>query len=247
MSKCISENVQAIIFPKNSCESRAPPDSPRPRDRAKSYLRSNSRDPRQRTAVAAKIGERRFSKVAFPETASNHYISVWLGGRALDSGQAERQFQPPSFFCYFFWLFFAVISNPPVCLKKNVFCCTGVRTSAAVALLYTHLSPPRRAVSLTMFPPTKILNVLATAVFPSCPFSSTCVTPGISRRTHPEKEQCIMKKNRVFFDRRVVFATASQGRSRRRSAPTTGIDRGPPVTSLALARAAGGRTARSPS
>ena len=24
------------------------------------------------------------------------------------------------------------------------------------------------------------------AVLPSCPFSSTCVTPGISRHTHPE-------------------------------------------------------------
>ena len=30
-----------------------------------------------------------------------------------------------------------------------------------------------------------------TAVLPSCPFSSTCVTPGISLRTHPEGEPCM--------------------------------------------------------
>ena len=40
-----------------------------------------------------------------------------------------------------------------------------------------------------------------------------------------------------FFDRRAVFTTAWQGRSRRRSAPWTEIARGPPVTSLALALA----------
>ena len=32
---------------------------------------------------------------------------------------------------------------------------------------------------------------MTTAVLPSCPFSSTCVTPGNSRRTHPEWEPCI--------------------------------------------------------
>ena len=32
---------------------------------------------------------------------------------------------------------------------------------------------------------------MATAVLPSCPFSSTCVTPGIARRTHPEGEPFI--------------------------------------------------------
>ena len=42
-----------------------------------------------RTGVAAKLGERRFFKVALPETASNHYIFCWLNGRALDSGQTD--------------------------------------------------------------------------------------------------------------------------------------------------------------
>ena len=32
---------------------------------------------------------------------------------------------------------------------------------------------------------------MTTAVLPSCPFSSTCVTPGILRRTHPEGEPCM--------------------------------------------------------
>ena len=32
---------------------------------------------------------------------------------------------------------------------------------------------------------------MATAVLPACPFS-TCVTPGVSRNTHPEGEPCII-------------------------------------------------------
>ena len=60
--------------------------------------------PGDRTGVAAKLGERRFFKVTLPETARNHYIFCWLNGRALHSGQAERQLNLPSlrfrfFFC----------------------------------------------------------------------------------------------------------------------------------------------------
>ena len=63
----------------------------------------------ERTGVAAKIGEKRLFKVALPETTSNHYVSFWLGGIALVSGQAERQFNPSCsvFFALFFTLFFA--------------------------------------------------------------------------------------------------------------------------------------------
>ena len=51
--------------------------------------------PGERTGVAAKLGERRFFKFALPENASNHYIFCWLNGRALDSGQTDRQLNPP--------------------------------------------------------------------------------------------------------------------------------------------------------
>ena len=40
---------------------------------------------------------------------------------------------------------------------------------------------------------------MTTAVLPSCPFSSTCVTPGISRHTHPEEEPCITMCKCVFL------------------------------------------------
>ena len=98
--------------------------------------------PGERTGVAAKLGERRFFKVALPETASNHYISFWLSGRALDSGQAERQFKPP---CFFFFAFFSAFFSDVRELKSLrlliifIFSsCTAVRTSTTVALLYTH-------------------------------------------------------------------------------------------------------------
>ena len=59
--------------------------------------------PGERTGVADEVGERRLFKVALPETASNHYIFCWLNGAALDSGQAERQLNPPvSAFSLFF-------------------------------------------------------------------------------------------------------------------------------------------------
>ena len=48
----------------------------------------------------------------------------------------------------------------------------------------------------------------------------TCVTP--RETSHSSKEPCNKVKSCFFFDRRGVFATASQGRSRRRSAHPTG-------------------------
>ena len=138
--------MPVTIYPKNSCESRAPPDPPGPRDRAKSHPHSSPREratapspthpvalaiPGERTGVAAKLGKRRFFKVALPETASNHYISFWLSGRALDSGQAEHQFISPFLrFLLFFSLFILlyVSSNPVFLLFIFIFfrlyCCT---------------------------------------------------------------------------------------------------------------------------
>ena len=69
-SKWISENMPVIIYPRNNCGSRAPPDPPRPRDRAKSYPHSSPRDPSERTGVAAKLSERRFFKFNPPETTT---------------------------------------------------------------------------------------------------------------------------------------------------------------------------------
>ena len=51
--------------------------------------------PGGRTGVTAKLGQQRVFKFALPETASNHYILYWLNGRALDSGQTERQLNLP--------------------------------------------------------------------------------------------------------------------------------------------------------
>ena len=72
----------------------APPDLPTPRDRAKSHPHSSRspRDSRRKNGRRSQTrGERRLFKVALPETASNHYIFCWLSGRALGSGQTERQ------------------------------------------------------------------------------------------------------------------------------------------------------------
>ena len=40
---------------------------------------------------------------------------------------------------------------------------------------------------------------VTTAVLPSCPFSLTCVTLGISIRTHPEGETCITMHKCIFL------------------------------------------------
>ena len=125
MSKWIFENMPVVIYPQNSCESRVPPDPPRPRDRAKSYPHSSPRDTRRKN-------ERRFLKVGLPETANNHYISFWLSGRVLDSGKGERQFESPCL-CFFVFFFFGmyVTSNPRLCFFAFCFCCCTV-----VLLLY---------------------------------------------------------------------------------------------------------------
>ena len=126
------------MYPNNSCESRAPPDPPRPRDRAKSHPHSSPRDPRRMNGRRSQTRLATIFKVALPETASNHYISFWLSGRALDSGQAERQFKSPClcfFACFLLVFLLYVSSNPPCLLWKNIlrstryvffllYCCT---------------------------------------------------------------------------------------------------------------------------
>ena len=69
----------------------APGRHPIPGDRTTAPSRTHTAAlaiPGKRTGVAAKLGERRFFKVALPETASIHYIFCWLNGRALDSVQS---------------------------------------------------------------------------------------------------------------------------------------------------------------
>ena len=92
--------------------------------------------------TAAKLGERRLFKVALPEAARNHYISFWLSGRALDSGQAERQeYAAVSllfFFCFFVLLTPSMLVQIPLSLLFCscfflMYCCTAV-----VVLLNIH-------------------------------------------------------------------------------------------------------------
>ena len=87
----------------------APGRHPIPRDRATAPRRKNGR--RSQT-----LGERRFFKGALSQTASNRYIFCWLNGRALDSGQTDRQ-----------------LNLPVSCVFASFFCC-----STAVLLLYKH-------------------------------------------------------------------------------------------------------------
>ena len=85
--------------------------------------------PGERTGVAAKLGERRFYKVALPETASNHYIFRWLNGRALDSGQSVVRLISLSLrFRFFFLLYYCtnVVYTwwDGGLLVDRLFCCT---------------------------------------------------------------------------------------------------------------------------
>ena len=90
------------VPPKNSCEFRAPLGPPRPHATAPSPTHTAAlATPGEITGVAAKLGERRFFKVALPETARHR--DVCFSRRALDSGQAELRFKSPLvFFCFFF-------------------------------------------------------------------------------------------------------------------------------------------------
>ena len=75
----------------------APGRHPIPRDRATAPSPTHTAAlaiPGEIKGVAAKPGKRRFFKVALPKTATNRYIFCWLNGRALDSGQTERQLDP---------------------------------------------------------------------------------------------------------------------------------------------------------
>ena len=142
--------MPVIIYPKNSCETRAPPDPPRPRERAKSHPHSSLRDPRQKFAAIIKsltrvtksyllaLGTANSASDDFSKLpASNHYISFWLSGRTLDSGQAERQFKPPCLrFFAFVCIFSAVVREfNSLCLRfifiltyycKYEYCCFTV-------------------------------------------------------------------------------------------------------------------------
>ena len=51
------------------------------------------------------------------------------------------------------------------------------------------------------------LQAVTTAVLPSCPFSSTCVTPGISRRTRPEGEPSHIHITVFFFPFGIPFSS----------------------------------------
>ena len=130
MSKRISENKPVIIYPQNSCESRASPDPPRPSDRAKSHPHSSPR-----AGFAAKLGERRFFKVAFPETARNHITFPF--GLAVERSTLDVQSvssNPPfSAFSLLFSLFFLLFTKVQIPLSpfylylKYIFllhCCT---------------------------------------------------------------------------------------------------------------------------
>ena len=114
------------------------PETARPRQVLPTQQPSRSRE---RTGVATKRGERRFFKVALPETADNHYIPFWLSGRALDSGQEERVQIPLSLifflFCRFFLLY--VTSNPPVCFLFSCFCAVLLYVRVLLSYCCTHM------------------------------------------------------------------------------------------------------------
>ena len=93
MSIWIFENMPAVTYPKNSCDFQALPDLPRPCDHAKAHPHSSPRDPRQKNGHRSQTRRATTFQSCPPEMESNHYISFWLSGRALDSGQAERQFK----------------------------------------------------------------------------------------------------------------------------------------------------------
>ena len=68
-------------------------------------------------------------KVAFPETASNRFISFWLSGRALVSGQAERSNHRVSAFSLLFFSLLYVSSISPFllfCFFFQLSCCTAI-------------------------------------------------------------------------------------------------------------------------
>ena len=83
-----TSHALAHTLPLPNGSSRAPPDTPRPRDRAKSHPHSSPRDPRRQNGRRSQTRRATIFKVALPEMASNHYIFCWLNGRALHSGQS---------------------------------------------------------------------------------------------------------------------------------------------------------------
>ena len=132
-----------ITYPQNSCESRAPPGPPRPRDRSKSHPHSvqPSRSPAKERASQPNSASDDFFKL--PSWRRQVITTFPFGSAvvALESGQAEPQFKSPClcFFAFFLFLFSAVreFKSPCLCFFAFSFfllyCCTAV-----VLLLYTH-------------------------------------------------------------------------------------------------------------
>ena len=71
VSNRIFENMPVITHPENSCDSRVPPNPPRPHDRAKSHPHSSPRDIRRENGRRSQTRRATISEVALPETASN--------------------------------------------------------------------------------------------------------------------------------------------------------------------------------
>ena len=137
MSRWVSENTPVIIYPINSSESQAPPNSPRPRDRAKSHPHSCPRDPRRKNRSRSQIRRATFSKVALPETASDQYISLW--NRSILDKQSVSS-NPPVCFFAFFYILYAVreFKSPTGLLCIFIFfCCTAVRARTSALVMYT--------------------------------------------------------------------------------------------------------------
>ena len=98
----------------------APGRHPIPRDRATAPSPTHTAAlaiPGERTGVAAKLGERRFFKVALPETASNHYIFCF--GSTVERSILDR----------------ASVESPRLC----VFAFCSAVVLLYVLLLYTHV------------------------------------------------------------------------------------------------------------
>ena len=119
--------MPVTIYPVNSFKSRTPPDPLRPCDRAKSHPHSSPRDsnPKERASQPNSASDD-FSTLPSRRQASNQYISFWLSGRALDSGQVERQFKSLCLCCACFRFFFCCtwVKIPQSAYVSIFFCCT---------------------------------------------------------------------------------------------------------------------------
>ena len=122
----------------------SPERHPIPRDRATAPSPTHTAAlviPGSRTGVAAKLGERVFSKLP---SRRRQVITTFPFGSAVERSILDKQSVssiPPLCFFAFFLLFFPVVREfkSPCLLYIFIFlCCTAIRTSTAVVLLYTH-------------------------------------------------------------------------------------------------------------